>query len=132
MYKSENMPLARRDAAALGALELAYIGDCVFELIVRTRLLRESGKRVGELHGQVVASVCAAGQAALARRIYDFLTEEEKAVFQRGRNHRHPRIPKGSSPGEYALATALEALLGYLYLCGEMPRIYELTEPAFE
>ena len=90
------MPLARRNAAALGALELAYIGDCVFELIVRTRLLRESGKRVGELHGQVVASVCAAGQAALARRIYDFLTEEEKAVFQRGRNHRGFR--KGAVP----------------------------------
>lgn len=125
-------PLDRRAAAQLGALELAYVGDCVFELTVRTRLLRETGKKVKELHGQVVAHVCAAGQAALARRIYDRLTDEERAVFLRGRNHRHARIPKGSSPSEYALATAFEALLGFLYLCGETQRINELTATAFE
>lgn len=127
-----SVPLDRRTAAQLGALELAYVGDCVFELTVRTRLLRETGKKVRELHEQVVEHVCAAGQAALARRIYDRLTDEERAVFLRGRNHRHARIPKGSSPSEYALATALEALLGYLYLCGDTQRIGELTASAFE
>lgn len=128
---SSDTPEDRHAAAQTGALELAYIGDCVFELIVRTRLLQETGKKVKELHGAVVSYVCAAGQAALAQRIFDRLTEEERAVFLRGRNHRHIRIPKGSSPAEYAQATALEALLGYLYLCGDIDRIRALTAYAF-
>ena len=124
--------MTKQDAAMLGALELAYVGDCVFELIIRTHLLRTSGRKVKELHGLVVKHVCAAGQAALANRILDQLTDDELAVFKRGRNHRHPRIPKGSSPAEYGLATAFEALMGYLYLCGETERILALTESAFE
>ena len=127
-----SMRMTKQEAAMLGALELAYVGDCVFELIVRTHLLRTSGRKVKELHGLVVKHVCAAGQAALAGRILALLTEDELAVFKRGRNHRHPRIPKGSSPAEYGLATAFEALMGYLYLCGETDSIRELTEPAFD
>lgn len=127
----EKLPMERHAAAQLGALELAYIGDCVFELLVRTRLLRTTGKKVRELHGAVVTYVRAAGQAALAQRLSEQLTEEERAVFLRGRNHRHARIPKGSSPAEYALATALESLLGYLYLCGDTERIEALVEPIF-
>ena len=119
------------EAAQLGALELAYVGDCVFELIVRTRLLADSGRKVKDLHGLVVKHVCAAGQAALANKILDRLTEEELAVFKRGRNHRLPRVPKGSNPAEYGVSTAFEALIGYLYLCGETERIRELTELAF-
>ena len=119
------------EAAQLGALELAYVGDCVFELIVRTRLLADSGRKVKELHGLVVKHVCAAGQAALAQKILERLTEEELAVFKRGRNHRLPRVPKGSNPAEYGMSTAFETLIGYLYLIGETDRIRELTEFTF-
>lgn len=115
-----------KTAAGLGALELAYIGDCVFELYVRTDMLTGSGKKVKELHPAVVKRVCAAGQAELSRRLQPILTEEEQAVFLRGRNHRHARIPKGSSPAEYALATGFESLMGFLYLCGRQDRILEL------
>lgn len=129
--QSAALPMERHEAAQIGALELAYIGDCVFELLVRTRLLQTTGKKVKELHGAVVTCVRAAGQAALAQRLSEQLTEEERAVFLRGRNHHHTRIPKGSSPAEYAQATALESLLGYLYLCGDTARIEELVEPMF-
>ena len=120
-----------KDAAMLGALELAYVGDCIFELLVRTHLLQESGCKVKELHSMVVKHVCAAGQAALAHKILPLLTEQELSVFKRGRNHRHPRIPKGSSPAEYGLATAFESLMGYLYLCGQTERLEELVALSF-
>ncbi len=123
-------PMSPRDAALLGALELAYIGDCVFELTVRTHVLSVYAGTMQELHGKTVKQVCAAGQAALAAKIEPLLTPEEHAVFRRGRNVRHRRIPKGSSPAEYAGATAFEALLGYLYLSGQTDRISALLKSA--
>ena len=122
--------MTKQDAAMMGALELAYVGDCVFELIVRTRLLRTSGRKVKELHGLVVKHVCAAGQAALANRIFDQLTDDELAVFKRGRNHQ-ANVPKSASVSQYRKATGMETLFAYLHLSGQTERMHRLFYAAF-
>ena len=109
---------------SLSPLTLAFVGDGVYELMVRERLLRQGG-RVRDLHTLAVEQVRAEAQAVAADRLLPLLTEREAAVYRRGRNARTAR-----TDGAYHKATGLEALFGYLYLSGETARLRELFDEA--
>lgn len=115
-----------REAQQLPALQLAYVGDAVYELAVREHLLGQGQIRIEQLHKATVHWVQAPSQAAAARLLLPELTEAENAVFYRGRNIKPARIPKSASVGEYCYSTALEALFGYLYLTEQTERLQEL------
>jgi len=111
---------------AISSIGLAHLGDAVYELLVRTYLCAH-GKATGKgLHRATVELVRAPAQAAAAEKILPQLTEEEQAVFRRGRNANVHSIPQNASRAQYQQATALEALMGWLYLRGEKARIEEL------
>ena len=111
---------------AISSIGLAHMGDAVFEMLARTWLCAH-GKATGKgLHQAAIALVRAESQAEKAERILPLLTEEEAAVFRRGRNANVHSIPQHASRREYQEATALEALFGYLYLSGRRQRINEL------
>ena len=110
----------------ISSIGLAHMGDAVYELLVRTWLCAH-GKATGKgLHRATVALVCAPPQAELAPRLLPLLTEEEQAVFRRGRNANVHSIPAHASRAQYQQATALEALLGWLHLSGRHDRVEQL------
>ncbi|MEE1199745.1 MAG: ribonuclease III domain-containing protein [Christensenellales bacterium] len=111
-----------------GSLELAYLGDTIYDLYVRSHLVARNG-RVGAMHRTAVKLVCAHAQAEALSRIEAMLSEEERAVARRARNVRQSP-PRNADPGEYCRATALEALIGYLYVMGRQDRLKELMESA--
>ena len=116
------------DPKQLSPLTLAFLGDAVFEIFVRERLACAGSRPVSELHRLSVRSVCCSAQASMAKRIVPELTEEEAAVFRRGKNAHPGHVPKNADQSDYHEATALEALFGYLYLCGRVGRLRELFE----
>lgn len=109
-----------------GALELAFVGDSVFDLYVRSALVRKGG-RIRDLHKTAVSCVNAHAQAESLAKIEGLLTEEEAGVVRRARNARQTPT-KNADAGEYHQATALEALIGYLYLTGRVERMESLIE----
>ena len=110
----------------ISSIGLGHMVDAVYELLVRTWLCAH-GKATGKgLHRATVALVCAPKQAELAQRILPLLTEEEQAVFRRGRNANVHSIPAHASRAQYQQATALEALLGWLHLSGRHDRVEQL------
>ena len=117
---------------AISSIGLAHMGDAVFEILVRTWLC-EQGKATGKgLHQATIRMVCAESQAEKAEKIIPLLTEEELAVFKRGRNAHVKSVPGHASRAQYGEATALEALLGWLYLAGRRERINELFTKMME
>jgi len=120
------------DPLSLPALTLAYLGDTVYDLYVRTALAETLRLPMRALHLEAAKRVCAAGQAAAYRRIAEHLTESEQAAFRRGRNAHSGTVPKHADVRDYRVATGLEALLGHLYLLGEDDRIGELMQLALE
>ena len=111
---------------AISSIGLAHMGDAVFEILVRTWLCAH-GKATGKgLHQATIALVRAESQAEKSERILPLLTEEEAAVFRRGRNAQVHSVPPHASRAQYGEATALEALLGWLWLKGRKARINEL------
>ena len=118
--------LADDDIRAISSIGLAHIGDGVYELLVRTYLCAH-GKATGKgLHRATVDLVRAPEQARRAQKILPLLTDGEQEVFRRGRNAHVHSIPQHASRAEYQQATALEALLGYLYLQGRHDRVNQL------
>ncbi len=109
-------------------LSLAFIGDAVFELLVRTSLLKKCNRPSGALPRESVRRVCARAQATGYERIRSILTEEEEAAFRRGRNASPSHSPKSASSHDYHYATGLETLFGYLYVKGDIPRLEELFD----
>lgn len=107
-----------------GSLELAYLGDCLYDLYVRERLIARGG-RVRAMHREAISLVCAHAQSAALARVMDALTDEERDVVRRARNA-HQTPPKNADPGEYHHATALEALVGWLYVTGRRERMNEV------
>ncbi len=105
----------------LSPLTLAFVGDGVYELLVRERLACEGSRPAGDLHKRSVAMVRAEAQAAAVDRLLPLLTEEETAVYKRGRNAHTARNSE-----EYHKSTGLEALFGYLYLQGNIERVQRL------
>ena len=117
---------------AVSTLGLAHLGDAVFELLVRSWLCAH-GKSTGKgMHQAAVRLVCAESQAEKARRILPELTAEELAVFKRGRNAQVHTVPGHASRAQYGEATALEALLGWLYMQGRRERINQLFRVMME
>ena len=111
-----------------GSLELAYLGDTLYDLYVRSHLI-ERGGRVADMHRRAIHLVCAHAQSEALFRIEETLTEEEAAVVRRARNARQAP-PKNAATGEYHRATALEALIGYLYATGRTERMNALLTAA--
>ena len=122
-----NATLTPDQLSTVSELALAHVGDAVFELLTRTELIcAGSRQRVHELHAQTVARVTAPAQAAFVEAVLPNLSPEETAVYKRGRNaHSHP-APKSATPGQYARATGLETLFGWLWLTGQKERVAEL------
>ena len=118
--------LPREQLLEISSIGLAHMGDAVFELLVRTWLCARGGATGKGLHRAAVRLVCAESQAEKAEKILPLLTEEERSVFRRGRNAQVHTVPAHASRAQYAEATALEALLGWLYLQGQTERINEL------
>lgn len=110
----------------LSPLNLAFIGDCVYEILVRETLVAEANRPVNDLHKESVRFVSAKAQTEAYEKIKDLLTEEETAVFKRGRNAKVGHSPKSATEGEYHCATGIEALFGFLYLSDRTDRIKEL------
>ena len=123
---------AECDPKSMNPLALAFVGDGVFELLVREKLCCESRLPVSALHRQAVEQVCARRQAEDGRRLQSLLTEEEQEVYRRGRNARVHHVPKNAAVADYHAATALEALFGYLYLTGNFSRAVELCRIGFD
>ena len=115
-------------AQSLSPLVLAYVGDAVYELFVRGYVLRTGNAPVNKLHRRSRDLVKAAGQTAFYHRVEGMLTEEEAAVFKRGRNAKSHTMAKNADMMDYRIATGVEALFGYLYLDGQLKRLGELFE----
>ncbi len=107
-------------------LTLAYLGDAVYELLIREQLIRNGETKVDTLHKQAIQFTSAEGQHEAFRKIEAVLTEEEIAVFKRGRNAKTDRKAKNQSLSDYRQGTGLEALFGYLYLAKQTDRINAL------
>lgn len=116
----------KADISSLSPLTLAFLGDTVFDLLVRSELICEANRPVNALHTTASKKVCAHAQAEAVRHIMPMLTEDELAVFKRGRNAHTGAIPKHASSADYHYATGLESLFGWLYLKGEAERIHQL------
>lgn len=112
----------------LSMLALAHVGDGIYELLFRTRLCMEGHSNVNSLHKLTVANVNAVAQAKAAEKIIPLLTEDELAVYKRGRNTKVNSVPHNANIGQYHAATGLEALFGWLYLRGMTQRIKELFD----
>lgn len=110
-------------AKNLNPIVLAFVGDAVYSLFVRERLIFSSDQKTGELNKLAVSEVCAKSQAEFMKEIIDILTEDELAIFKRGRNAKKTTRAKNASIAEYNTSTGFEALLGYLYLIGDYDRL---------
>ncbi|MBQ4061692.1 MAG: ribonuclease III [Christensenellaceae bacterium] len=108
-------------------LVLAYIGDTVYDLYVRSTLVKSSSLGINEIHKKACSMVNARAQARIADKLMPLFNEEETDIFKRGRNSKSG-IPKNMTPADYHAATGLEAVIGYLYLTGKADRIEEFFE----
>lgn len=130
LYLNINTSLKKEDIAMLSPLQLAYIGDGVYELLVRTYLINR-GDSVNQLHKKATKFVKAKAQTEYFHKIEDRLTDEEIRVVKRGRNTKS-NVPKNASVSDYKYATGFEALIGYLYLRGKDNRIIEIFNMIIE
>lgn len=123
---SERILNADCNPSLLSPLTLAFIGDGVYDLMVREQLVCQANRGVGELNKDKVKMVCCQAQSKLYKEIEPILTEDEIAVYKRGRNAHTNHTPKNAKSADYHSATGFEALWGYLYLKGEINRLREL------
>ncbi len=128
----ETFRLSDKDWKMYSPLTLAYIGDAVYELIVRTICVKQANCQTQKLHQRVTACVSAKAQAKMAAALEPLLTEEEAGVFRRGRNSKPYTKAKNASMEEYLAATGFEAVVGYLYLTREYERLNELVARGLE
>jgi ribonuclease-3 family protein len=119
-------PISVKRALSMNALVLAFVGDAAETLSVRSRLASESDFKAGKLHELTASAVNAKALAAEAERIFKKLNEDELAVFMRARNGKAKNPAKNAALAEYRMATALEAVIGFLYLTGQSRRLEEL------
>ena len=119
------------DIRTYSPLALAYIGDAIYDLIIRTVVIERANQSARNLHKTVIRYVNARTQAQMIAVLEEELTSEEEAVYRRGRNAKSYTSAKNASIAEYRKATGLEALFGYLYLQGEMDRLLTLVKSAF-
>lgn len=125
----EEFGYKEHDPGSLSPLTLAFIGDTIFDLIIRTKVIERGNAPVNKLHRYASHVVNATAQAEIVEKIKDSLTKEELSIWKRGRNAKSYTSAKNASIKDYRAATGLEALLGWLYLGGRMDRILELILP---
>ena len=111
---------------------MAYIGDAVYELVIRTVLVCRGGRQSNTLHKRSINYVKASAQAAMAEALQEELTEEEIQVYKRGRNAKTVSMAKHATMHDYRHATGFEALMGYLYLTDQMSRLIDLIKLGME
>lgn len=119
-----------QDVRAYSPLTLAYIGDAVYDVIIRTVIVERANRAANELHKRAVKYVNAGVQAAMIEALAEELTEDEMAVYKRGRNAKSYTSAKNASIQDYRKATGFEALVGFLYLTGQTSRILYLVKTA--
>ena len=122
----------KQEINQMSPLIWAYVGDCVYELYIRTYLVDNTKLKPHKLHIEAIHYVKAGAQAELLNKIYEKLTEDEKDIIRRARNTTNHHLPKHSSLQEYMYSTAFEALIGYLYLSKEYERVKEIIEFAID
>ena len=127
-YIGEKFQLKQQDIRTYSPLALAYIGDGVYELIIRSILVGKGNCPVNKLHRKSSSLVKASAQAELIHNIMEDLTEEEKTIYKRGRNAKSYTTAKNATMIDYRTATGLEALVGYLYLTEQMDRLLILIK----
>ena len=125
---STDKNLTISEALQYSPLTLAFLGDCVYEQLVRERLVLNANMPVNKLHREAVQKVCAAFQAKGADKILTILDETEVGIYKRGRNSSNHAVPKHSNPADYRKATGLECLFGFLHLTGNRERMIELFD----
>ena len=123
----EQFGYPRKDAKQYAPLSLAFVGDAVYSLFIRTKLLCEKELTVNHLHKHAADIVKAEAQKEVMLKMLPKLTDEEMTVYKRGRNAKSYSVAKNASVTDYRVATGFEALLGYLYLNGRTDRIFELV-----
>lgn len=128
----ETFPCPQQDIRSYSPLALAYIGDGIYELVVRTVIVEKANRRNNDLHRMAVRYVKAENQARMAESLKPLLTEEEGDVFRRGRNASPHSVAKNAKRSDYYKATGFEALMGYLYLTGQTERMLELIRSGME
>ena len=126
------MTMSRQDIDAISNLGLAHMGDCVFEILCRAYLCAKGGKTVDKLHRETINMVKAPAQAKFADKMLPLLTEVELAYYRRGKNSHVHAVPKSATPAEYAKATGVETLFGYLFLSGQKDRANEIFNIVME
>lgn len=120
------------DVRAYSPLTLAYIGDSIYDLVIRTVIVERANKAVNDLHKKATKYVKAQTQAQMIYALQEHLTDEEMAVYKRGRNAKSYTSAKNASINEYRNATGFEAMMGYLYLLGRTDRMLELIHLGIE
>lgn len=125
-------PTEKKDIRNYSPLKLAYLGDAVFEIIIRTLITEHTAGPVKNLHKRTSTLVNAGAQANLAAVMQEKLTEDEQSAFRHGRNAKASSVAKHADIHDYRNATGLEALFGYLYLTGRFERAVELLKYAFD
>ena len=123
-----NLNRSEEEINLLSPLTWAYVGDCVYELYIRTNLVNKTNLKPHKLHIETIRYVKAKSQAEILKKLQDDLTEEEKDIVRRGRNAESHHLPKNSNVQEYKYATAFEALIGYLYLTKKFGRLKEILD----
>ena len=131
-YMQELFQMKEVDIKEYSPLTLAYIGDSIYDLIIKSPVVNEGNRQVQKLHKETSMRVQASAQSKMMRAIQEHLTEEEHAVFKRGRNAKSVSPAKNQSITDYRRATGFEALMGYLYLKKEWKRMLELVKIGLE
>lgn len=131
-YLREQFCLPEVDVRTCSPLVLAYIGDSIYDLLIRTILISRGKRQANELHKKASGYVRASAQAAMILAIREDLTEEEHQAYKRGRNAKAFSMAKHATMSEYRHATGFEALMGYLYLKDRMPRLIDLVRLGME
>ena len=128
----EALQLEPIDVCSYSPLALAYMGDAVYEVLIRTRVMNRGSMQVNKMHKKSASLVKAEAQARMIQALQEELTEEETAVYKRGRNAHSASSAKNASIRDYRMATGFEALVGYLYLTGQYERILKLVHDGLE
>lgn len=131
-YLKESFSLPERDWEQYSPLTLAYIGDSVYDLLIRTVLVKRGNTQTARLHGGASRLVRAGAQARIAEKLLPHLTPQEEGVYRRGKNSKPAHTAKNADRREYLEATGFEALLGYLYLKGDYRRMIDLVKLGLE
>ena len=126
----QQFALEEKDIRSFSPLALAYIGDGIYELVIRNVTVRQGSRQVNKLHRDTSRLVKAQAQSEMMKTLLPLLTEQEADIYRRGRNAKSFSVAKNASVGDYRRATGFEALMGYLYLQGDMERLSELVQAA--